>query len=331
MNVSIFGGGSWGVTLAQLLIDNGHNCLVFDINESYVNSINEKHTHPFFENLILPITLKATTNICDAVEFSDYFVMAVPTKALRIVLNNIKAVLKSEKTFINVSKGIEPETLKRVSEVIKEEISSEYLRGFVCLTGPSHAEEVILRKLTVLVSASENIKLAEEIQLLFSNDKYMRVYTSSDLIGCEICGAIKNAIAVVSGISTGLGLGENARAALISRGVLEIVAIVEALGGKKETAFGLTGIGDLIVTASSENSRNFQAGKKIGKGNSASDAVNNSQQTVEGVRTIVAAREIALKYNLNLPIIKTAYEVLFNGLDANSATTQLLTRSLKME
>ena len=332
MNITVIGGGSWGTTLAQVLTDNGHNCLIYDINASFVDAINNTHIHPFFTDVVLPESISATLDLEKAVNFSDYLLLAVPTKVMReVVLRGINKLLTSPKVFINVSKGIEPGTLKRISEIVEEEIDPKYLKGFVVLTGPSHAEEVILRKLTVLVSASKNHELAKEVQLLFANDKYLRVYTSNDLIGCELGGAIKNAIAVVSGISTGLGLGENARAALISRGVLEIVAIVEALGGKKETAFGLTGIGDLIVTASSENSRNFRAGKKIGLGENVLDVVNNSTQTVEGVRTIVAANQIAEQYNLILPIIQTAYQVLFNGLEAKEAVYKLLSRALKME
>ncbi len=332
MNITVIGGGSWGTTLAQVLTDNGHTCLIYDINASFVDAINNTHIHPFFTDVVLPESIRATLDLEKAVNFSDYLLLAVPTKVMReVVLRGINKLLTSPKVFINVSKGIEPGTLKRISEIVEEEIDPKYLKGFVVLTGPSHAEEVILRKLTVLVSASKNHELAKEVQLLFSNDKYLRVYTSNDLIGCELGGAIKNAIAVVSGISTGLGLGENARAALISRGVLEIVAIVEALGGKKETAFGLTGIGDLIVTASSENSRNFRAGKKIGLGENVLDVVNNSTQTVEGVRTIVAANQIAEQYNLTLPIIQTAYQVLFNGLEAKEAVYKLLSRALKME
>lgn len=332
MNITVIGGGSWGTTLAQVLTDNGHTCLIYDINASFVDAINNTHIHPFFTDVVLPESISATLDLENAVNFSDYLLLAVPTKVMReVVLRGINKLLTSPKVFINVSKGIEPGTLKRISEIVEEEIDPKYLKGFVVLTGPSHAEEVILRKLTVLVSASKDHELAKEVQLLFSNDKYLRVYTSNDLIGCELGGAIKNAIAVVSGISTGLGLGENARAALISRGVLEIVAIVEALGGKKETAFGLTGIGDLIVTASSENSRNFRAGKKIGLGENVLDVVNNSTQTVEGVRTIVAANQIAEQYNLTLPIIQTAYQVLFNGLEAKEAVYKLLSRALKME
>lgn len=332
MKITMIGGGSWGATLSQLLTDNGNEVLIYDINKDFVEKINKTHEHPFFPGKVLPCTIKATNVLKEAVDFSDILVMAVPTKFVRVEsLREINKLLTSKKLFINVAKGIEPETLKRVSEIVKEEIEKEYYGGFVCVTGPSHAEELIDRKLTVLVSASDDALLAKKVQVIFNNDKYLRVYTSTDLIGCEIGGAIKNAIAVVSGVSTGLGLGENARAALISRGVLEIVQIVVAMGGKKETAFGLTGIGDLIVTASSENSRNFQAGKKIGLGGEVNDVVSHSVQTVEGVRTVKAAYEIGKKFNLDLPIINVAYEVLYNGLDAREAISMLLSRTLKME
>lgn len=331
MRVSVIGGGSWGSTLAQVLHDNGHEVLIYDINNAFVEAINERHQHPFFEQIFIPESITATTCLKTALAFSETLVLSVPTKAMRTVLKAINQEANRPHAFINVSKGIEPETLKRVSEIVKEEISSVYYKGYVALTGPSHAEEVILRKLTLLVSASDDQALAKEVQHLFANDQYLRVYTSDDLIGCEVCGAVKNAIAVVSGIATGLGLGENARAALISRGILEIVKISTVLGGKKETAFGLAGIGDLIVTASSEHSRNFQAGKKIGQGEDVESVVSNSKMVVEGIRSIIASKQIAKEYDLELPIIETAYEVLFNKMPVDLAIRQLLGRELKSE
>ena len=216
-------------------------------------------THPFFDT-VLPNLIKATDDLDHAIAFSEIILLSLPSKVIRTVLRDINSKLSKPMFFINVSKGIELDTLKRVSEIVSDEINPKYLKGFVALTGPSHAEEVILRKLTLLVAASNSLDHAKLVQSIFSNESYLRIYTSTDLIGAEVGGAVKNAIAVVSGACTGLGLGENARAALISRGILEIVRVVEFMGGKKETAFGLTGIGDLIVTASSENSRNFQAG-----------------------------------------------------------------------
>ena len=328
MKVSIIGGGSWGATLAQSLKDNNHDVLIYDINLNYINKINEQK-HPLFDCLLASVS--ATNNLEEALNFSDILVLSVPTKVMRPVLKEINKKAKSPKYFINVSKGIEPDTLKRVSEIVNEEIKTQLFKDYAVLTGPSHAEELILRKLTLLTSASENIEFAQFVQGLFSNDTYLRVYTSTDLIGCEVGGAVKNAIAVVSGVLEGYGLGENARAALITRGILEIVRVVKTMGGRVETAFGLTGIGDLIVTASSSNSRNFTAGKKIGSGENYLDVVNNSIQTVEGIRTIEAMHQLCIAKKIELPIIDMAYEVIFNNLNPRMAINQLLSRDLKEE
>lgn len=330
MKLSIIGGGAWGATLGQLLVDNGHEVVIYDINEQFVQTINQKHVHPFFD-LPLPETLVATVSLSEALNFSDYLVLAVPTKVMRSLLNTINQTLNSPKYFINVSKGIEPDTTKRVSEIVEEVVSKENLAGFAVLTGPSHAEEVIRRKLTLLTIASSHTEMAQTLQTVFSNDTYMRVYTSDDLIGCEVGGAVKNAIAVVSGMATGLDMGENARAALITRGIVEIVRVVEAYGGKRDTAFGLTGVGDLIVTASSENSRNFRAGKQIGSGKSMEQIYQEEKQTIEGVRAIEALHQLALKKGLSLPIIEVAYQVIFERMPINDAVTKLLTRTLKSE
>lgn len=330
MNVSIIGGGSWGTTLAQVLSDNGHNVLIRDINANFVEKINNSHQHPFFD-VTLPSNLKATLNLEEAVNFSNVIILCVPTKAMRSVLKEINLLLNTKKLFVNVSKGIEPDTSYRVSQIVDEEINKSYLDGYVVLSGPSHAEEVILRKVTSLVSASINLEAAELVQNLFSNDTYMRVYTTDDVVGVETSGSMKNAIAIVSGIASGMGLGENARAFLISRGIKEIVAIVTALGGKMETAYGLSGVGDLIVTASSLNSRNFQCGLKLGSGMDVNDAIGAITQSVEGVRAIEAGYEIGKKFNLDLPIINTAYMVVKNKISAKEALNKLLTRSLKSE
>lgn len=330
MKLSILGGGAWGATLGQLLTDNGHDVLIYDINQSFVDTINQKHVHPFFD-LELPVNLKATNDLVSALNYTDYLVLAVPTKVMRGLLTSIDALVIEPKYFINVSKGIEPDTSKRVSEIVEEVLQPKNLKGFAVLTGPSHAEEVIRRKLTLLTVASKDESLAKSLQVIFSNDTYMRVYTSTDLIGCEVGGAVKNAIAVVSGMATGLEMGENARAALITRGIVEIVRVVEAYGGSRETAFGLTGVGDLIVTASSEHSRNFKAGKEIGKGKTIDEIYNEQKQTIEGVRAILALHQLAEKKNLSLPIIEVAYHVIYENMPITDAVTKLLTRTLKSE
>lgn len=330
MNVSILGGGSWGTTLAQVLTDNGNNVLIRDINKDFINKINNNHLHPFFD-LTIPETIKATDSLEETLNFSDVIVLCVPTKVTRSVLNECNKLIKTPKLFINVSKGIEPSTSKRVSEIVDEEISEKNRSGYVVLSGPSHAEEVILRKVTSLVAASDDESKAKFVQELFNNEKYLRVYTSDDVIGVETGGAMKNAIAIVSGVASGMGLGENARAFLITRGIKEIVSIVVALGGKMETAYGLAGIGDLIVTASSMNSRNFQCGLNLGKGMSVEEAIHAVTQNVEGIRAIEAGYEIGKKYNVELPIINAAYQVVNGSNNAKEALHNLLSRSLKSE
>ena len=330
MKIGFIGGGSWGSTLANLLSDNGHETLVYDINGDTVNMINNLHTHPFFE-CTLNKDVVATSDLKEVVNFSDILVLSVPTKVMRIIMEDVKKITTSPKLFVNVSKGIEPKTLLTVSGMAEEIFTEKEMKGFVTLSGPSHAEEVIKRKLTVLVAASKNIKDAELVQNLFSNKTYMRVYSSTDIIGVEVAGSVKNAIALVSGVCTGLGLGENARAALIDRGALEIIRIVGVLGGEKDTVYGLAGIGDLIVTASSMNSRNFQAGLKIGQGEDVDTVVNNSKMVVEGVRVLQSAHEIAIKYELYLPIIETAYKVIFEKLNVNEAIEIILNAQLKKE
>ena len=330
MKVGFIGGGSWGTTLANLLSDNGHETLVYDINADTVNLINKEHTHPFFDSVINSDVI-ATNSLEEVVNYSDILVLSVPTKVIRDVMGKIKLITKTPKLFINVSKGIEPKTLLTVSGIAEEIFTEKEMKGFVTLSGPSHAEEVIKRQLTLLVAASKNIDDAILVQELFSNKTYMRVYTTTDIIGVEVAGSVKNAIALVSGVCTGLGFGENARAALIDRGALEIIRIVAVLGGQKETVYGLAGIGDLIVTASSMNSRNFQAGLKIGQGQDVETVVNNSKMVVEGVRVLQSAHEIAEKHNLYLPIIETAYKVLFENININEAIETILTAKLKNE
>lgn len=330
MNISCIGGGAWGTTLAQVLSDNGHEVLIREINPEFVKKMNQTHTHPFFDSTI-PHNIKATTSLKEAISFSSVIVLCVPTKVMRTVLKEINDIVNEPKLFINVSKGIEIETSYCVSQIVEEVINPKYLKGYVNLSGPSHAEELILRKLTALVAASYKKEDALFVQELFSNPHYLRVYTSSDVIGVETSGAIKNAIAIISGVASGMGLGENAKAFLISRGIREIIKIVEALGGKKETAYGLAGIGDLIVTASSMNSRNFQCGLKIGQGMKVEDALASMTQTVEGIKTIEAAYKIGQKFELELPMINSAYDVIIGKYDAKTGLKALLGRSLKEE
>lgn len=331
MNVTIIGAGSWGSGLARILGDNGNNVLMFDTSEETVKEINETHTNSKLPNGKLPLNVSATTDIKTALDFSDVVVLCVPTKVMRLVLKNINNNLTCAKLFVNASKGLEPDSLKRVSEVVNEEIDNEKIKGFVALTGPSHAEEVIEQMLTMVCSVSENLEQAKLVQELFNNTEYFRVYTSTDLVGAELCGAIKNVYAIASGMLEGLGYGDNAKAALITRALVELKKIVVAMGGQESTITGLTGVGDLIVTATSHHSRNFQAGLKLASGADLNEAVSSISMVVEGARTAEAVYQACNKMNLDCPVIDAVYNVIYNRKDVKLAIKELMGRSLKQE
>lgn len=327
MNLSIIGGGSFGTVLAQVLTDNKHNVLIREINPDFVNKINNDHIHPFF-NEPISSEIKATLNLEETLNFADIVVLCVPTAVMRSVLKEIGQVIKEPKIFINVSKGIEPSTSKLVSDIVYEEIPNQFVKGFCVLAGPSFAIEILRRKATTLVAASNDGDIARLIQTTFANPNYLRVYTSHDVIGVEVCGAVKNAIAFVSGMAEGLDLGMNARAALLTRGNREIIKIVKALGGLESTCYGLTGIGDLFLTASSIESRNFQAGKRVGQGEPLDHVLSSTKTVVEGIRAIDASYHIGQTFNLDLPIINLAHKIIFDNFNVNSGVSQLLSRKL---
>ena len=242
--IAIIGAGSWGSALARIISDNGYEVKLFDVDENIVNEINQFHTN----KSKLPVgtlneNVTATTNLKEAIAFGDLIVLAVPTAVIRGVLANINKVIESPKIFVNASKGIEPNTYKRVSEITKEEVDAKYIKGFVELSGPSHAEEVIQQMLTVVTAASDDMEIAKKVQEIFSNQTYFRVYRLNDLIGAELGGSLKNIIALASGILEGLGYGDNTKAALITRGLVEMRRLAVAMGAKEETLFGLTGLG----------------------------------------------------------------------------------------
>ncbi len=331
MKVTILGGGTWGTALAQVLSDNEHEVYIYDINEKFINVLNEKHIHPLFgDNVPISKSVTGTTNLKEAMDFSDTYLTCVPTKFMRTLLKEVNQLLDKSVYIINASKGIEPDTLKRISEIVAEEIDENKLNSFTTITGPSHAEEVIERKLTTLTAVCEKQSGAEYVQKLFNNSSYIRVYSSTDVIGAEVGGSVKNAIALISGVCTGLGFGENARAALIARGMKEMIQLIEVMGGDPMTGYGLTGLGDLIVTASSTLSRNFTAGVKIGKGTPIEEIMNGGE-TVEGLRSLGAVRQISKKHNLYTPIITVAHKVMMGEMDVNDAIPTLLANKLKTE
>ncbi len=332
MKVTIFGSGTWGSALAQVLGDNGHKSLIYGINQAQVDDINNNHQNTFFfgpEVMLSPL-IKATTNLAEAVAYSDIFLLSVPSVAIRGLLDQIVKLLDKKVLIINTAKGFDTEKEERLSILIREEIPSAYLKGVVSLVGPSHAEEVIIRLLTVISATSSDEDSALIVQELFSNE-YFRVYTQEDEVGAELGVSYKNAIAIASGILAGLGYGDNARAALITRGLAEMVRFGTYFGAKLQTYLGLTGLGDLIVTCNSLHSRNFQAGFVIGQENDAARFLKDNTKTVEGIRTTKIIYDLSLKHKLDLPIVKGIYKVLYEKSVPSEIVKKLMLRPLKSE
>ncbi len=329
--ISIIGAGSWGTALANILCENKNLVLLYDNDELTVNDINLNHTNRKVPNVKIDESIKATSDLNELLEFSDIIVLSVPTKVIRNVLNSVKGIIFSPKLFINTSKGLEPDTFKRISEIVYEIIPNKYIKGFVALTGPSHAEEVIIKLPTTICAVSDNHEYAKLTQNIFSNHSNFRVYTGTDLLGSELCGALKNVYAIASGMLEGLGFGDNARAGLITRALVELKRIVIKLGAKEETLFGLTGVGDLIVTTTSHHSRNFQAGVKLASGDSLDETINSMTMVVEGVRTSLAAYELVNKLNIDAPIITGVYKVLYLKTPVKEVVSDIFNRSFKEE
>lgn len=324
--IAVIGAGSWGTALAMVLADNGHEVRLWSHNPGQVEEINHYHTNKkYLPEIVLPESITGYATLEDVLEGVETFVLAVPTKAIREVLRKIRAVQSAPLTIVHVSKGIEPDTLLRISEVINQEMPAGLLKDIVVLSGPSHAEEVSLRHPTTVTVSSENMAAAEKIQDLFIN-QFFRVYTNPDLVGVEIGGALKNIIALAAGIGDGLGYGDNAKAALITRGLAEIARLGTKMGANPLTFSGLTGIGDLIVTCTSVHSRNWRAGNMLGKGQKLEEVLNNMGMVVEGVRTTKAAYQLAEKFQVSMPITKALYNVLFNGVNAKDAVDSLMAR-----
>ena len=330
MKISVLGSGSWGCALAQILVRNGHDVVLWGIDETEVNDINQNHQNSrYFKDVTLDERLCATLDMSQ-IAGSEALLLAVPSMAIDDVMANAEKYCTEPFYVINVAKGFHPVTHERMSEVIKKAVSKEKLKDVISLIGPSHAEEVVIGLLTCVNAVCENEESAKVIQKMFSNDVF-RVYRNTDVIGAEIGVALKNVLAIASGILTGLGQGDNARAALMTRGLAEIARYGVAMGGKAETYLGLDGVGDLIVTCTSYHSRNFTAGLAIGKADSAEDFLKNNTRTVEGVRCAKVVYEEALKHGISMPITDQVYKVLFEGKKPSVAMSELMSRELKAE
>lgn len=326
--VSVIGAGSWGIALSRVLAKNGHDVMVWSILEDEIEMLKTKHQHETkLPGVILPDSIVFTTDLEESVVDRDLLVMAVPSPFTRSTAHKMAPFVKEGQLIVNVAKGIEDESFMTLTDIIHEEIP-----GCVpcVLSGPSHAEEVGKDMPTTLVAGADKKEDAQFIQSLFMCD-FIRVYTSSDVLGIELGGSLKNVVALAAGIADGLGCGDNAKAALITRGIKEISALGIAMGGKQESFSGLTGIGDLIVTCSSMHSRNRRAGMLMGQGKSMQEAMDEVQMVVEGVYSAKAAIGLARKYEVDMPIVEEVNAILFDGKSASDALRDLMFRERKSE
>lgn len=326
-NISILGAGTWGTALAVLLHNNGHKVTVWSALGNEVEQLNSRHEHKMFPGVKLPEDMVFTADEKEAVEGKDLLVMAVASAYTRNTAHRISPLVAQGQKIVDVAKGIEEDTLMTLSQMIEQEIPQA---DVAVLSGPTHAEEVIQGLPTTIVVGAKSKETAEYIQNLFMSEVF-RVYTSPDILGIEVGGALKNVVALAAGIADGLGYGDNTKAALITRGITEIARLGVAMGGKFETFCGLTGIGDLIVTCASMHSRNRRAGILIGQGKTMQEAMDEVQMVVEGVYSAKAAIALAKKYEVQIPIIEQVNAVLFEGKSAAVAVKDLMLRDKKIE
>ena len=324
--IAIIGSGSWGVALAIHLASLKNEIKIWSFSEEEAKIINEEKKCKFLPMAVIPENVKCYTNFEETLKDVDFILHVTPSKFTRQIFRDYKKYV-GNKPVIICSKGFEKESLKTLDEVILEELPTARVGA---LSGPSHAEEVCVAVPTLLVVASKDSEVVDLIQDTFMNNK-MRIYASDDVKGVELGGALKNIIAFCAGVAAGINLGDNTFAALITRGLCELTKLGVALGGNKETFYGLSGLGDLIVTCLSEHSRNRRAGLMIGQGKSIEETRKETGTVIESIDNIEVAYELSKKHNIEMPIVETVYKVLYENLDPKQAVENLMTRTKKME
>lgn len=332
MKIGVIGAGTWGIALARMLVNSGHTVVVWSALKEEIDELSKTKVHKNLPGMVIPDATVFTKELCEAAD-AEIILMAVPSVFVRQTTAKLSPYLKDGQIIVDVAKGIEKDTHFTMTEVIKDEIfkhNPTVRVKLVALSGPTHAEEVALDLPTTIVSASEDENAAMTVQDVFMNT-CMRVYTNFDVLGVELCGAFKNIIALATGISSGLGFGDNTRAALITRGMAEIKRLGLKMGCNDQTFAGLAGIGDLIVTATSEHSRNNRCGKLIGKGVSPKDAIDQIGMVVEGINALPAAISLAKRHGVEMPITETAYSIVFGGEDPKAGVLKLMTRDKRSE
>jgi glycerol-3-phosphate dehydrogenase (NAD(P)+) len=331
MNIAVLGAGGWGTTLAILLYRNGHNVTLWEFNKEYAETLAEyRENFYYLPKIIIPRKIKITDDLEYAVRNKDIILITTPTQFIRNNLSPLKNYKFKKEIIVSAAKGIENNTLMLVSDILLDIFDYAKKEKIVSLSGPSHAEEVSRKIPTAVLSASVNHNTAKLVQKVFSNN-YFRVYSSSDLIGTEIGGALKNVIAIAAGIAVGAQFGDNTIAALMTRGINEIMKLGLVLKAKRETFFGLSGIGDLIVTCNSTHSRNRYVGEQIGSGKKLSVVLKEMKMVAEGVATTKSAYQLSKQYKIDMPIVEEVYAILFEDRNPHIATKNLMRRNLKSE
>lgn len=329
--IAVLGPGSWGTALAQVLNDNGHTVRIWGNIEDQIDEINNKHTNTrYFKDIVLDENIKAYKDLSETLDGVDAILFVVPTKVTRLVAKQVAETLDHKVIVMHASKGLEPGTHERLSTVLEEEIPENLRSDIVVVSGPSHAEETIVRDLTLITAASKDLDAARYVQKLFSNT-YFRLYTNSDVIGVETAGALKNIIAVGAGALHGLGYGDNAKAAVITRGLAEITRLGVAMGANPLTYSGLSGVGDLIVTGTSVHSRNWRAGDALGRGEKLDDIEKNMGMIIEGISTTKVAYEIAQELNVYMPITTAIYKVIYEQANIKDAIVDMMKNEFRSE
>lgn len=328
-NISLLGCGTWGSALAQILAENGHNVLAWHYKKKAVSYMTSFRKHPNLNGFQFHKNITFDSNLDNLVANTKCIVIAVPSHSVRQTMAKVSNQLSNDTIIVNVSKGIENDSLKTMSEVICE-ITSKDLSKIVTLYGPSHAEEVIAKHPTTLVSASTSNTSASYVQKIFSSSQ-LRVYTNKDIYGVELGGSLKNVIAIATGICDGIGFGDNTKAALLTRGIAEITHLGVTMGANADTFNGLSGVGDLIATCLSKHSRNRFVGEEIGKGKKLKEILNQMDMVAEGVKTTKSVYDLSKKHQIDMPICEGVYDILFNDKDPKSKVIELMTRDLKDE
>jgi len=327
--IGVLGAGTWGMALARMLCVNGHQVTVWSAIEKEIDEFSATRRHPNLPGMVIPDAITFTKDMAQVCRDKDVLLFAVPSPFVRATARRAKPFIPQGQIIVDVAKGIEADTLYTMTQIIADEVSDPTVK-LVALSGPTHAEEVARDLPTTIVSACEDREAAEQVQDIFWGT-CMRVYTNADVLGVELCGAMKNIIALASGIAVGLGFGDNARAALITRGIVEISRLGTAMGCDSRTFGGLAGIGDLIVTATSLHSRNNRCGMLLGQGIAPADAVKQVGMVVEGINALPAAMRLKDTYGVELPIVEAVNAIVNQGADPMATVRGLMGRDKKPE